>query len=254
MKNNELIREEFSKRLKEALTINNKNGWGEGAYLAKITNVTPKASNKWLNAESIPNREKIIQLAKMLNVNSLWLEYGEGSIQSVEDNKTQKQDYIKIIGDISPWDDNTPLDDDEVEVPFFKEVELAAGNGKTEVIELTDRKLRFSKRTLRDAGVNAKDVACAKISGNSMERLIIDGATIGIDTSEKNIIDGEIYAFDHDGMLRVKYLYRMPGGAVRLRSENAEEHGDEIIPFEKLDKLRILGWVFWWSVVRRKRK
>lgn len=248
MKNNELIREEFSKRLKEALAINNKNGWGEGAYLAKITNVTPKASNKWLNAESIPNREKIIQLAKILNVNSLWLEYGEGEIKSV------KVDNAEIIGDISTWDDNTPLDDDEVEVPFFKEVELAAGNGKTEVIELTDRKLRFSKRTLRDAGVSPKDVACARISGNSMERLIIDGATIGIDTSEKNIIDGEIYAFDHDGMLRVKYLYRMPGGAIRLRSENSEEHGDEIIPFEKLDELRILGWVFWWSVVRRKKK
>ncbi len=57
-----------------------------------------------------------------------------------------------------------------------------------------------------------------------MERLILDGAAIGFDTSFTHIVDGEIYAFNQDGMLRVKYLYSMPGNSVRIRSENSDEY------------------------------
>lgn len=81
----------------------------------------------------------------------------------------------------------------------------------------------------------------------------MDGATIGIDRGTTNIIDGEIYAFDHDGMLRVKYLYRLPGGGLRIRSENDEEYPDEVLNADQMATVRILGWVFWWSTVRRRR-
>jgi phage repressor protein C with HTH and peptisase S24 domain len=81
----------------------------------------------------------------------------------------------------------------------------------------------------------------------------MDGATIGIDEGTKNIEDGEIYAFDQEGMLRVKYLYRLPGGGVRIRSENDDEFPDEVLTAEEFSHIRMLGWVFWWSTVRRRR-
>lgn len=85
-----------------------------------------------------------------------------------------------------------------------------------------------------------------------MERLILDGAAIGFDMSDTSIYDGEIYAFNHDGMLRVKYLYRTPGGAVRVRSENSEEFPDELMTAEQwASEVNMLGRVFWWSTVRR---
>lgn len=159
----------------------------------------------------------------------------------------------ELIGMMSPWDQSTPLHDDEVAIPLYKEVEMAAGSGATQVIESPGRLLRFAKSTLREAGVLEQNAACATIKGTSMERLIMDGATIGIDRGATHIEDGEIYAFDHDGMLRVKYLYRMPGGGLRIRSENSEEYPDEYLSPEQASSLRILGWVFWWSTVRRKR-
>lgn len=155
------------------------------------------------------------------------------------------------LGAIHTWDDNTPLDDDEVEVPLFKEVELAAGSGAAHSVEINGRKLRFSKATMRAAGVSEANAACATVSGNSMERLIMDGSTVGIDRARTQIRDGEIYAIDHDGMLRVKYLYRLPGGGLRIRSENSEEHPDELLTAEQAKTVRVLGWVFWWSTVRR---
>jgi len=164
-----------------------------------------------------------------------------------------REGELDLIGAISPWNNETPLDDDEVFVPLYKEVELAAGNGSTAIQEVTERKIRFALSTLREAGVLPHNAVAATAKGNSMERLIMDGATIGIDRGTTNIIDGEIYAIDHDGMLRVKYLYRMPGGGIRLRSENSEEHPDEIVAPEAVRHIKILGWVFWWSTVRRRR-
>lgn len=164
------------------------------------------------------------------------------------------QANAELIGMMSPWDSSTPLHDDEVAIPLYKEVEMAAGNGATHAVEQTDRLLRFAKSTLREAGVHESNAACATVKGNSMERLIMDGATVGIDRGATHIEDGEIYAFDHDGMLRVKYLYRTPGGGLRIRSENTDEYPDEYLTAEQAASIRILGWVFWWSTVRRKRK
>ncbi|WP_325435600.1 S24 family peptidase [Pseudomonas nitroreducens] len=168
-------------------------------------------------------------------------------------NPGRPESNAELIGMMSPWDDSTPLHSDEVAIPLFKEVEMAGGSGATEVIEVPGRLLRFAKSTLREAGVEELNAACATVRGRSMERLIMDGATIGIDRGSTHIEDGEIYAFDHEGMLRVKYLYRLPGGGLRVRSENSEEFPDEIIGPEAASEIRILGWVFWWSTVRRKR-
>jgi len=159
----------------------------------------------------------------------------------------------ELIGAMAAWDSKTPLGDDEVAIPLYKEVELAAGGGATEVIEVPGRLLRFAKSTLRESGVQECNAVCATIKGRSMERLIMDGATIGIDRGTTHIEDGEIYAFDQDGMLRVKYLYRLPGGGVRIRSENDEEFPDETLTAEEFARIRMLGWVFWWSTVRRRR-
>jgi phage repressor protein C with HTH and peptisase S24 domain len=40
---------------------------------------------------------------------------------------------------------------------------------------------------------------------------------------------------------------------LRLRSENAAEHPDEVYAHEQAAEIRIIGWVFWWSTVRRRR-
>ena len=74
----------------------------------------------------------------------------------------------------------------------------------------------------------------------------MDGSTIGVDTATTHITDGEIYALEHDGMLRVKFVYRLPGGGIRLRSFNREEYPDEVLagghaqPPDQHDRLGLL--------------
>jgi len=160
---------------------------------------------------------------------------------------TQEQRRAYQLTPISAWDDDTPLDDDEVEVPFLKEVELSAGSGRTVIEENTRFKLRFGKYTLRRHNVQPEHAVCVPIYGNSMEPVLRSGATVGVDRSKTQVIDGDIYALNHAGQLRVKQLYRLPGGGIRLRSFNRDEHPDEEYSPQQMSDLgiTIIGRVFW---------
>lgn len=138
----------------------------------------------------------------------------------------------------------------EVEVPYFREVELAAGDSRTEVIENHGVSMRLPVHVLQEAGVGADDAACARLRGDSMYPIIHDGAIIGVDRACTTIEDGEIYAFDHDGMLRVKFLFRMPMNRIRVVSQNSELYPDEFISPDEMQFVRIIGRVFWWQTIR----
>ncbi|WP_445672678.1 helix-turn-helix domain-containing protein [Pseudomonas inefficax] len=76
----EEIRAAFAARLREALLANDIPSWGGGARLAKLAGVTPKASSKWLNGETMPGGAKMLALATALKVRVEWLEYGTGGM------------------------------------------------------------------------------------------------------------------------------------------------------------------------------
>lgn len=214
--------------------------------LAALSGLSQSAIHKLVSGKSSSTR-RMPQLASALKCNVYWLTDGTGQPDQITATKTTLQaEPALMMGEFDVWDDDTPLHEDDVELPFFREVELAAGSGRTQVQENHGLKLRFSKRTLKRQGVEINHAACVTVSGNSMEPAMPDGCTIGIDTSKTQINNGKMYAIDHDGELRVKMLYKMPGGLIRLRSYNHEEWPDETVP---ANAIKILGKVFWYSVL-----
>ncbi len=73
------IRAAFVVRLKKALATHGIDQWGAGARLAEIAKVTPKASSKWLNGESLPGPAKMRAIADALGVKIEWLQHGAGN-------------------------------------------------------------------------------------------------------------------------------------------------------------------------------
>ena len=166
-----------------------------------------------------------------------------------------RDDVHAELKDIMLWDDDTPVDDDEVSVPFLREVELAAGSGRFVIEESERSSLRFGKRSLRHNGVQFDQAKCVTVRGNSMLPVLRDGATVGVNAGKSSIgdiIDGDLYAINHNGQLRVKQLYRLPTG-IRLRSFNRDEHPDEDYSFQEIqeEQIVILGHVFWWGMYAR---
>lgn len=223
-------------------------GWS-AAELARRANVPqPTVHRIGGGATTNPKRETVDKIARALGVKEEWLWTGKG------DPHPKPGDTL--LSSIDLWDDSTPIEDDEVAVPFLKEVELAAGSGRFAIEENETSTLRFGKRSLRNNGVKFDQAKCVTVRGNSMEPVLRDGATIGINIGRSgigDIVDGEMYAIDHGGQLRVKQLYRTPTG-IRFRSFNRDEHPDEEYDFKQmLDQgISILGHVFWWGMFAKR--
>lgn len=203
--------------------------------------------SQWEKDETAPRGENLYGLCKALGCQPDWLLYGK---EDPSPPGPQPEQNAEWAGTLDPWGNGTKLGEDEVELPFFTEVELSAGNGAHAAIETHGPKLRFAKSTLKRSGVSPDNAACVKVSGTSMEPVLPDGATVGIDTANTAIKDGDMFALDQGGMLRVKLVYRLPGGGLRLKSFNTDEYPDEHYDSGQAANIRIIGRVFWYSVLR----
>lgn len=229
-----------------------KRGWSEGE-MARRAGVTQPTVHRIVTGESeSPRQSNVDKIAKALDVSTDYLWRGVGRAAAEVSNAAMlgsdmNELWHPDLVPISVWDDDTPLDDDEVEVPFLKEVELAAGSGRTVVQQSTNAKLRFGKQTLRKNQVQFDKAVCVIVHGNSMEPVLPHGATVGVNQGDTAVIDGKMYAINHDGQLRVKLLYRLPGGGLRLRSFNRDEHADEDYSPEEIETchIAVIGRVFW---------
>lgn len=241
-------------RFREAL----KDSGLTGAELARMLELENDQTITNWKSRGVPSY-MIGEVARTLIVERDWLEGKDSpkSTESTERNPMREaanDGPLYVLEPLAPWDSDTPLENDEVELKLYKEVELSSGPGKiarTEVQEISGPKLRFSRATMRECGVDPSNAVFATNSGNSNHPLILSGATVGIDKGMTRVVDGEIYAIDHDGHFRIKFLQRLSHG-IRMKSFNSADYPDEDYDFEQIlaQRVVILGRVFWWSSIR----
>ncbi|EAZ2431519.1 helix-turn-helix transcriptional regulator [Salmonella enterica subsp. enterica serovar Newport] len=223
----------LAERLKEA---RNARGLTQKA-LGELIGVSQAAIQKIETGKAVQTT-KLVDIARALKVRPEWLGSGLGAM--TDDTVPPESEW----GKVDAWDKNTPLPDDEVEVPFLKDIEFAAGNGSCTNEDYNGFKLRFSKATLRRIGArtDGSGVLCFPARGNSMEPVIPDGATVAINCDDKRIVDGKVYAINQDGWKRLKLLYRTGPDKLSIRSFNSEEHPPEEV---ELSNVEVIGRMFW---------
>lgn len=231
----------LSERLKEARNL---RGLTQKALAEKV-GISQAAIQK-IETGKASQTTKLVEIANALAIRPEWLSSGSGPMASEQAEQSIPPE--SEWGTIESWDRHTPINDDEVEVPFFKDIEFACGPGRTGDEDYNGYKLRFSKSTLRRIGASTdgSSIVCFPARGNSMEPNIPDGTTVAVNIEDKNIVDGKIYAINEDGWKRIKLLYRTGPETVSLRSYNSLEHPPEEKP---LSKIEVVGRVFWWSVL-----
>ena len=214
--------------------------------------VTPQHVNNWFK-RGIPIA-RLDEIAELLCVSSRWLRTGHG----VKHPRSATTDATGPGFSPEPYEAISPRNlaaAADTEVPFYNEVLSPCGTGKTLVVEIPGSRIRLPQPVLSAMDVNPNQAICAPMIGNSMAYKIQNGSTVAIDRGLTQIVDGEIYALEQNGMLRIKYVYRQPNNGLRLRSHNHLEYPDELFNAAQIEQLpiRILGWVFWWSTLNNRR-
>ncbi|WFP97503.1 S24 family peptidase [Acinetobacter sp. ANC 7201] len=200
--------------------------------LVVATGASKGTVTNWISGVNNPTGSRLIQLAQALKTTSGWLLTG----------------VDMDIYPVESWDSNTPLDDDEIEIPFFKDFSFACGSGSIgEAILLNEkRKLRMSKTTLRNKAIDQKDAIATLASGDSMSPTIKDGDTIHIDLGRNKVKDGKIFAICHGGLFLAKRLYNLPLGGIRVVSDNVDEFPEIHLSSQDIidQQFEIVGWIW----------
>ncbi|MCX5720310.1 MAG: XRE family transcriptional regulator [Nitrospirae bacterium] len=158
-----------------------------------------------------PSGEVLVKICESYNINLNWLLIGKGFVE------------------------NESLPDKLANVVMFSSIGAGHPIKELERSEHPDFLPReFFKPSIKPINV----------SGHSMEPTIFNGAYVGVDTDEKQIISGEIYALrlQHEGIV-IKRLF-MEVDRVTLRSDNPS-YPLSSIPIEKLPEDFIVGRVKW---------
>jgi phage repressor protein C with HTH and peptisase S24 domain len=194
---------------------------------------------------------------KMPTIEPLWLMTGVGPMLKPEFLVQEPAEQYSVAFDapglppaqpslqpILAWDHPDDLPEGEFVMVPKLDIKLSAGNGHEQLeINLTrSTPLAFRASWVREKRLKPSKLAAMSATGNSMEPGIFDGDSLVVDTSQTEVLDGKVYALWYDGGERVKRLYRLPGGGLRIKSDNPDHPPIEVQP-EKLEHVRILGRV-----------
>jgi phage repressor protein C with HTH and peptisase S24 domain len=110
-----------------------------------------------------------------------------------------------------------------IKIPYYPDVYLSAGYGVEVFNEnyemvIIDESFLTSERGMK---INPKNCKMVKVSGNSMYPEYHHGDRVIIDESDKNLTDGQIYAFRYDNQCYVKEINRA-GNTIKCISVNKE--------------------------------
>lgn len=211
------------------------------AYLSQIFSPTIKRSMGDQVARKIETK---------LNLPKGWMDSHHQSGEYKDYLKNPRQPQVLPPGFLKLALDNGKPHPDDVMLRFINPDQFNDQLHRPEIDEPLQQKLRFSKALLKKLGISESAALGLVVEGNSMAPVLPEGTLLVIDTENTDIKDGDMYALNHANQLRIKLIYHVPGGGLRLRSYNNAEWPDEYISLDEMHHITVLGRVFWWSVVR----
>ncbi|MEZ1955341.1 MULTISPECIES: XRE family transcriptional regulator [Pseudomonas] len=244
----------YSQRLKAA----RKQSGLTQAGLARLVGIDQTSISNLERGKS-QGSSHTVAIAKACGVNPLWLETGEGDMTTDHVILTRPTPQgAQLVGPFNVWDVDSPLHESEVFLKFIEEhpgstnSALVTGQLLPAGLRVSDtKKLRMDSQVIARQGIPPEQAYCVEVKGNAMEPVMPTQSTVAINTAITDIDDGRMYALAHAGQLRVRLLYRLPGGGIRLRSYNRSEHADEEYTAEECASqgIYVLGKAFWYSVL-----
>ena len=189
--------------------------------VARKINVSHVSVVKWVNGDMNPSEENIESLAELFGVTPAFLRYGDLSFdrpQTLEPNEN------------------------EISIPVL-DVRGSCGYGGNEedAFQLV-KMLRVENDWLT---AKIKPPFCRNYlhiitaHGDSMRPTLESGDFIIIDTSQRNIRYDGIYVVAYSGGVFIKRTQLLPGGKVRLLSDNSEKYPPIII--DDIESVTVIG-------------
>ena len=132
-----------------------------------------------------------------------------------------------------------------VEVPLMVETQVSEGSGVFKVVNSLDT--ASVPLSVLNARQMRRSNASAAIVPGAFFSPVLERALILIDQSDTMHREDKLFAIDHEGILQVKYLQRLPGGRLRLKASVAVQYNTPDVELEEdwPSRVRVLGRLVW---------
>ncbi len=229
--------------------------------LADRIGVTRGSVQQWELGETAPNRSRRAAVAAALEISEAVLlgleqhpELLAAAVGTVQEQTPRTYDVTPppasadtpSLTPIVAWEHPDDLPEGEyVFIPRLA-VRLSAGHGtdggQLDLDFVKAKPQAFRAEWIRAQRLRPAKLACMTAHGDSMEERIQDGDALVVDTSQTEVMDGKPYALWYEGGERVKRLFRIPGGGLRITSDN-KKYPDIVLNHTELSHVRIIGRV-----------
>ena len=207
---------------------------------------------RYERGERLPDADFLVALSSKRGISSDWVLFGLPpiSIEEASDNQLRtrallSQHSAALARELKARDGS----DDLVLVTLY---DVRVGGGKNALapeIESVAAVRAFSRSWLWSRfKATDEDVYLVSVTGESMAPLLNEGDVILVDKRDKNIRNDAVYVVRMDDALMVKNVQLLPGGVIKVWSENervAEPFTVNIHQPELSPGFEILGRVVW---------
>jgi len=203
------------------------------ADLVRGTKAARATVSGWVNGTNKPSAKHLDALAKTLKTTTSWILTGQDD---------SSFDVHRVLDPVVVTDE---LKDQFIWVDV---VEASFSCGSGESIEFhfdaINGKIPFPPTFLKDRNVTEQTMKIIKAKGDSMADFIKDGDLVGINLSQTDVIDGEIYAIYLAGEGMIKQVFKEADGSLVLHSLN-EKYRDKVVTEENGKNFKVIGRQIW---------
>jgi phage repressor protein C with HTH and peptisase S24 domain len=183
-------------------------------------------------------------LSRMLGRNGTYLQQfiTKGSPRKLEEEDRRKLAQFFGVGEAElggPEELSYDSRAEWIEVPRLP-LEASAGPGATSAAEVPFDAFRFSRRWLREQGLESAALSSIRVMGDSMEPLLRDGDEILVDRTPRAFREG-VHVVRLGEALHVKLLQAVPPDRLRLISKNQAYETVEVA----MADVDVVGRVVW---------
>jgi len=192
-----------------------KNG-GNQSEMARFIGVSPQAVQKWVAGESEPRGKNLDLAAEFLGVTPAHLKFGIAVDHPSSAPAPVPAGFMPLRG----------VEDDDPSLTQIMKVRIKVQAGITgfqvEPEHYDGETMGVPTSWVRGERLVMSDLYATVVKGESMEPSLYDGDVIVVNTADKRLMDGAVYAVNYEGEVVVKRLVR-DSGMWWLCSDNADQ-------------------------------
>lgn len=217
MQRNQSVSDNFKDRIAKVIEL-----LGGPGKACKAIGVSYTTLNRWKSGKAEPSRSNLVSMATSAKVNIEWLAMGEE--ETTNSNKCASYNAAHDYADC-----------DYAFIPAF-DIETASKFALSDAnIPNAERCLPFPKGWIKLHNLQAGNLLAFFTHGDTMIPTIPEGASIIIDKTRNQALDGKVYVIRIAERFYIKRVQWLLNGGLRLISDNKMYPPQDIAPEKMVD-------------------